>query len=108
MSPADEIAKLHELLVAGRLTQAEYEQGKARILGAAPGEGTGSGLIGAQLRRSSTDRWIGGVCGGIAQATGSETWIWRLIFTAAAVFGGAGILAYVLLWIFVPPETPRH
>ena len=96
--------QLLELLVAGRLTQAEYEQGKARILGSA--SGAGPAPIGAQLRRSSTDRWLGGVCGGIAKATGAESWIWRLIFTVAALFGGIGIVTYILLWIFVPPETP--
>jgi len=106
MSPADEIAKLHGLLESGHLTQAEFEQGKARILGMAPGGDAGPGPVGSQLRRSSTDRWLGGVCGGIAKATGSESWIWRLIFAAGVVFAGAGILAYILLWIFVPPETP--
>jgi phage shock protein PspC (stress-responsive transcriptional regulator) len=108
MSPADEIAKLHELLVSGRLTQAEYERGKAQILGAPPRAGAAPTPVGAQLRRSSTDRWLGGVCGGLAKASGSEAWIWRLIFTASVLFAGIGILAYVLLWIFVPPEAPAN
>ena len=104
-SPADEIAKLHEL-VSGRLTQAEFERGKARILGTDPGADAGSALIGAQLRRSSTDRWLGGVCGGLAKATGNKSWVWRLIFAAAVFFAGFGIVACILLWIFVPPEAP--
>jgi phage shock protein C len=108
MSPADEIAKLHELLVAGRLTQAEYEQGKARILGSLPAADSdpAPALIGAGLRRSVTDRWLGGVCGGLGKATGAESWIWRLIFVAAVFFAGFGVVAYILLWIFVPPEAP--
>jgi phage shock protein PspC (stress-responsive transcriptional regulator) len=106
MSPADEIAKLHELLAAGRLTQAEFEQGKARILGTAPAADSAPALIGARLRRSVTDRWLGGVCGGLGKATGAESWIWRLIFVVAVFFAGFGVVAYVLLWIFVPPEAP--
>jgi phage shock protein PspC (stress-responsive transcriptional regulator) len=106
MSPADEIAKLHELLLAGRLTQAEFEQGKARILGMDPRDRVGPALVGSQLRRSATDCWLGGVCGGLGKATGAESWLWRLIFVAAALFAGFGAVVYLLLWIFVPPEAP--
>ena len=56
------------------------------------------------LRRTGGDRWIGGVCGGLARATGMEAWAWRLIFTVIFLCGGAGLLLYVLLWIFVPAE----
>ncbi|MCB1021793.1 MAG: PspC domain-containing protein, partial [Acidobacteria bacterium] len=56
------------------------------------------------LRRSITDSWVGGVCGGIARATGVESWIWRLIFVVLFLFGGTGLLLYILLWIFVPSE----
>ena len=56
------------------------------------------------LRRSVTDRWIGGVCGGLAALTGLDSWIVRLLFTVAVLFGGFGLIPYVLLWIFVPPE----
>ncbi len=57
-----------------------------------------------QLRRSLTDRWLGGVCGGIAQATGVASWVWRLIFSFGIVFAGCGLALYVLLWILVPQE----
>ncbi len=56
------------------------------------------------LRRSASDSWIGGVCGGIARTTGVESWIWRLIFFVLFLFGGTGLLLYILLWIFVPSE----
>ena len=56
------------------------------------------------FRRSRTDRLFGGVCGGIARATGMESWVWRLLFVALFVCAGAGLLLYVLLWIFVPSE----
>ncbi len=51
-------------------------------------------------------RWLGGVCGGLAKTTGNESWVWRLIFAAAVFFAGFGIVACILLWIFVPPEAP--
>ena len=56
------------------------------------------------LRRSRDDRWIAGVCGGLAKSTAMESWVWRLIFALLLLFGGAGLLAYALMWIFVPAE----
>jgi phage shock protein PspC (stress-responsive transcriptional regulator) len=56
------------------------------------------------FRRSRSDRVLGGVCGGMARATGVESWVWRLIFAVLFIFAGMGLLAYVLLWIFVPSE----
>ena len=58
------------------------------------------------LRRSSTDRMLGGVCGGLAEYTGIDVVLWRVGFVALALMG-AGILAYILLWIVMPgPEQP--
>jgi len=103
MSLADELARLHELLTRGAITQAEYERAKASVLAAA-GPGPGAGLAINRLRRSLTDRWIGGVCGGIGRLTGVESWIWRILFVLGLVFGGFTLFAYVVLWIFVPRE----
>ena len=57
-----------------------------------------------KLYRSSSDRWIAGVCGGIARITGMESWIWRMLFVLGLLFGGFTIFVYVVLWIFVPRE----
>jgi len=126
MNISDEIKRLHELHQAGALTDLEFEQAKTKLLSAnasasvnlnksAPGSGASSGSgdysvaddfvseIG-RLRRSRTDRMIGGVCGGIARASGIESWIWRLVFVLCTVFAGFGLLFYVLMWIFVPEE----
>jgi phage shock protein PspC (stress-responsive transcriptional regulator) len=56
------------------------------------------------LRRSRSDRWLGGVCGGLAPATGLPAWLWRLIFLAFALCGGTGLMLYALLWVLVPNE----
>ena len=102
MSVADELDKLHQLLAKGALTQAEYEQAKARLLASAPGPGAGLAIN--RLRRSVADSWLAGVCGGIARLTGVESWIWRMLFVLGLLFGGITVFVYIVLWIFVPRE----
>jgi phage shock protein PspC (stress-responsive transcriptional regulator) len=105
MSLADELGRLAELRANGGLTEEEFRRAKERLLNT---EQTRSNdpLVSAvnTFRRSHTDRWIGGVCGGIARSTGMEAWVWRLLFTVLFICAGAGLLLYVLLWIFVPSE----
>ena len=57
-----------------------------------------------QLARSRTDRVFGGVCGGLGQHTDLPAWAWRLIFCLTLLYFGAGLLIYLLLWIFLPQE----
>jgi phage shock protein PspC (stress-responsive transcriptional regulator) len=56
------------------------------------------------IRRSSTDRVIGGVCSGLAVYLKLDPVLVRLIFVLLAIFGGGGILAYIVLWIILPEE----
>jgi phage shock protein PspC (stress-responsive transcriptional regulator) len=115
MSLTDELERLQTLRAQGALTEAEYELAKARVLGgAAPAAGTGAPETGPfagersffhQLARSRGDRWIGGVCGGLGRHTDLPSWAWRLIFCLVTLYFGAGILFYVLLWIFLPEEA---
>ena len=104
MGLADDITRLDELRNRGALTDDEFQRAKARLLDGAPAADTPAVVAINRLRRSRSDRWIGGVCGGVAQITGVESWVWRLILVTMALFGGAGVLLYVLLWIFVPSE----
>ena len=55
------------------------------------------------LRRSTTDKMLGGVCGGLAEHTGIDSLIWRAAFVAVTLAGGAGVLVYLLLWVLMPP-----
>lgn len=104
MSLSDELSRLHELHTRGGLSDDEYSRAKARLLDGSTGaEPPALAAINA-LRRARSDRWVAGVCGGIARASGVESWIWRLVFTVLALFGGTGLVLYVLLWIFVPVE----
>jgi len=57
------------------------------------------------LRRSSTNKVLGGVCGGLAEYTDTDPLLWRVGFVALAVMG-AGILIYPLLWLLVPATGP--
>ena len=101
MSMADELEKLHRLLQGGALTPAEYEAAKARVLGGAAGA-SGPSLAINRLRLADGDKWIAGVCGGVAALTGVESWIWRLLFVLGLFAGGFTAILYLVLWIFVP------
>ncbi|MCZ7611237.1 MAG: PspC domain-containing protein [Ignavibacterium sp.] len=57
-----------------------------------------------KLYRSVTDKMLGGVCGGIAEYFGIDPVIIRLTFVLAVIFGGSGILAYIILWIIIPQK----
>jgi len=104
MSLADELSKLDELRSRGSISDDEFARAKARLLGTAVPSDIPAVDAVNRLRRSRADRWIGGVCGGVALSTGVESWIWRLILAVLALFGGTGVLLYILLWIFVPEE----
>ena len=55
-----------------------------------------------QLRRSGTDRFISGVCGGLAEYSGIDAVLWRVGFVALTVLGGSGVLFYALMWVLMP------
>ena len=57
-----------------------------------------------RLYRSRSERMIGGVCGGFGAYFGIDPVIVRLVFVALTIWGGMGILAYIILWIVIPPE----
>jgi len=103
MTMADELEKLHRLLQGGALTADEYEAAKARVLGGVAGS-SGSAFAINRLRLSEADKWIAGVCGGVAAVTGVEAWIWRLIFVLGLFAGGFTAILYIVLWIFVPRQ----
>ena len=57
-----------------------------------------------ELRLSSEDRIIAGVCGGIAEWLGWPSTRVRVLFVLISVFSAAfpGILVYLLLWLLMP------
>lgn len=55
------------------------------------------------LRRSRNDRWILGVCGGIAEYTNINSLIIRILMILLA-FSLVGILAYIVVGLILPEE----
>ncbi len=68
---------------------------------------TGEQPVRPQLRRSGTDRMLGGVSGGLADHTGIDVVLWRVGFVALTLAGGSGILLYLLLWVLMPSGPLR-
>jgi len=58
-----------------------------------------------RLFRSRTERMLGGVCGGLADFLNLDPTIVRLIFIAATLIGGPGIVVYLILWLITPLEA---
>ena len=59
------------------------------------------------LRRSRTDRMLGGVCAGFARYLGIDPVVARVLYVLATFLsGGVLVLAYVLFWILIPEESP--
>jgi phage shock protein C len=60
------------------------------------------------LRRSTTDRQIAGVCGGLAEYFQVDVTAVRLVWVIASIFCGmiiGGVVAYLLTWLIVPSAT---
>ena len=61
----------------------------------------------ARVTRSTTDKKIAGVAGGVAEYFGIDPVIARVGFAVTALCGGAGLLAYIVMMFIVPSDgTP--
>ncbi len=59
---------------------------------------------GQPLRRSSRNRVLAGVCGGLAEWLGWDVTLVRVLYVAVSVVSVAfpGILVYLVLWLVMP------
>ena len=112
MALPDELEQLKALHERGALTDEEFALAKKRLLEATPHDVHSTAKTRCEpestlsrLHRSPTDRWFGGVCGGLHQLTGTPAWSWRILFVLTAFLQGLGLLMYILLWIFVPVQA---
>jgi phage shock protein C len=106
MSIAEELERLQVLRDRGAISEQEFTRAKQQVLDEATARtGSHSALL-HQLTRSRTDRMVGGVCGGLGRQTDLPSWAWRLIFCLTFLYFGAGMLIYLLLWVFLPEERP--
>ena len=67
----------------------------------------GASIRPRQLRRRTTDRVIGGVAGGVADYLNVDPLLPRVGFAGLMVFGGAGLVLYVVAWLLMPAQG-RH
>lgn len=57
-----------------------------------------------RLFRSKANRMLGGVCGGIAEYFALDPTLIRVLWAVAILFGGAGLIAYIICWIMIPEK----
>jgi phage shock protein C len=55
-----------------------------------------------KLYRSRDQRMLAGVCGGLAEYFNVDATLMRVLFLVLAVFGGTGLVIYVVMWLIVP------
>lgn len=56
------------------------------------------------LTRSTTDRKISGVSGGLASYLGVDPLLIRIGFVVTAITSGVGLIAYLAMMVLVPSE----
>ena len=88
----------------GRPEEFGPEKG-SRQRGARPQQGDTRPRV---IRRSLTNRSIGGVCGGLAEYFNVDVTAVRIATLLLILAGGMSILVYVILWIVIPEETPNN
>ncbi|RLD43160.1 MAG: PspC domain-containing protein [Bacteroidetes bacterium] len=59
---------------------------------------------GKRLYRSNSVKVIGGVCGGLADYLSIDVVLLRVAFVLLFLFGGSGVLVYVIMWIAIPAQ----
>ena len=57
-----------------------------------------------QLRRSTDDKMLAGVAGGIARYLNVDVTVVRVIFAVLALLNGVGLALYVAAWLLIPED----
>jgi phage shock protein C len=57
-----------------------------------------------KLCRSTIDRKIAGVCGGLGEYCNIDPVIPRIIFVILLFVGGVGVLGYIIMWVVIPKK----
>lgn len=57
------------------------------------------------LYRSSTNKYLGGVCGGLAERYNMDATLIRLIFLGLSFTGSVGVWVYIAMWVFLPTDV---
>jgi phage shock protein PspC (stress-responsive transcriptional regulator) len=59
----------------------------------------------SSLVRPRDNRWIAGVCSGLARRFGMSPNTMRLIFVVSCLLPGPQFVAYLVLWVLMPDES---
>ncbi|MER7279937.1 PspC domain-containing protein [Dactylosporangium sp. CA-052675] len=59
----------------------------------------------SSLVRPRDNRWIAGVCSGLARRFGISPNIMRLIFVISCLLPGPQFVIYLVLWVLMPDES---
>jgi phage shock protein PspC (stress-responsive transcriptional regulator) len=70
-------------------------------------DGMFSTLRGFGVRRNTDDRWLAGVCSGIADRLGIDPLIVRGALIVLLFVGGIGGLAYLIAWALLPDQNGK-
>lgn len=57
-----------------------------------------------RLVRPRDDRWIAGVCAGLARRFGMSAGMVRLLFVLSCLLPGPQFVVYLVLWIMIPND----
>lgn len=57
-----------------------------------------------KLTRTSSEKRIAGVCGGVAKYLDIDPTIVRILFLFGLICGGFGFWLYIIIWIAAPEE----
>jgi len=57
-----------------------------------------------QLRRSTDDKMLAGVAGGIARYLDVDVTLVRVIIAALALVNGIGVALYIAAWLLIPQD----
>ncbi|MBR5721773.1 MAG: PspC domain-containing protein [Clostridia bacterium] len=58
-----------------------------------------------KLYRSTSNRQLCGVCGGVGEYLGVDPTVVRVVWVIAALFGTIGIWAYLLCALIIPEDS---
>jgi phage shock protein PspC (stress-responsive transcriptional regulator) len=54
------------------------------------------------LAKIKQDKMLAGICSGFAYSVGVPAWVMRILAVVLAMASGVGVVAYLLLWVFMP------
>ncbi|MFH0828381.1 MAG: PspC domain-containing protein [Candidatus Omnitrophota bacterium] len=60
-----------------------------------------------RIYRSSKERVIAGVCGGMGEYFDKDPVLFRIIFVLVTLLFGFGVLAYLVFWVSIPKDIRK-